>query len=85
MHGDVLLLAIILSPCYPLTCPYDMPLVLLLLYLGIVYFELGGVCSKYIYILRTLILVVIIHQKGGIVRAFCPYIYFGDNATYLWD
>jgi hypothetical protein len=51
MHGDVLLLAIILSPCYPLTFPYGMPLLLLLLYLRIVYFELGGVCSKlYLYL-----------------------------------
>jgi hypothetical protein len=51
MHGDLLLLVIILSPCYPLTCHYAMPLLLLLLYLGIGYFELGGVCSKlYLYL-----------------------------------
>jgi hypothetical protein len=76
MHGDVLLLAIILSPCYPLTCPYAMPLLLLLLNLGIVYFELGGVCSKYFYILRTLILVVIVHQKGGDCKGIFPLYLF---------
>jgi hypothetical protein len=55
------ILYLVLMPCLYYCC---------ILYLGIVFKELGGVCIQHYYYLDNSNLVVILHQKGKIVRPF---------------